>query len=70
MEKAESKEISVGDWVRVRMCKWDYDDPDTLDAKVLGIKGDEVALGYDDKGVLMYAFIEDCKKIELLEALL
>lgn len=63
MEKAESKGISVGDWVRVRMCKWDYDDPDTLDAKVLGIKGDEVALGYDDKGVLMYAFIEDCKKI-------
>ena len=65
MEKAESKEISVGDWVRVKMVKWDYDDPDTLDAKVLGIKGDEVALGYDDKGVLMYAFIEDCKKIEL-----
>lgn len=65
MEKAESKGISVGDWVRVRMCKWDYDDPDTLDAKVLGIKGDEVALGYDDKGVLIYAFIEDCKKIEL-----
>lgn len=69
MEKAESKEISVGDWVRVKMVKWDYDDPDTLDAKVLGIKGDEVALGYDDKGVLMYAFIEDCIKIELLEAL-
>lgn len=69
MEKAESEEISVGDWVRVKMVKWDYDDPDTLDAKVLGIKGDEVALGYDDKGVLMYAFIEDCKKIELLEAL-
>lgn len=65
MEKAESKEISVGDWVRVKMVKWDYDDPDTLDAKVLGIKGDEAALGYDDKGVLMYAFIEDCKKIEL-----
>lgn len=65
MEKAESEEISVGDWVRVKMVKWDYDDPDTLDAKVLGIKGDEVALGYDDKGVLMYAFIEDCKKIEL-----
>lgn len=65
MEKAESEEISVGDWVRVKMVKWDYDDPDTLDAKVLGIKGDEVALGYDDKGVLMYAFLEDCKKIEL-----
>lgn len=65
MEKAESKGISVGDWVRVKIVKWDYDDPDTLDAKVLGIKGDEVALGYDDKGVLMYAFIEDCKKIEL-----
>lgn len=65
MEKAESEEISVGDWVRVKMVKWDYDDPNTLDAKVLGIKGDEVALGYDDKGVLMYAFIEDCKKIEL-----
>jgi hypothetical protein len=65
MEKAESEEISVGDWVRVKMVKWDYDDSDTLDAKVLGIKGDEVALGYDDKGVLMYAFIEDCKKIEL-----
>jgi hypothetical protein len=65
MEKAESKEISVGDWVRVKMVKWDYDDPDTLDAKVLGIKGDEVALGCDDKEVLMYAFLEDCKKIEL-----
>lgn len=55
--------IKVGDWVRVKMVKWDDDDPDTLDAKVLGIKGNEVALGYD--GVLMYAFIEDCKKIEL-----
>lgn len=63
MEKIDIRDLSVGDYVRVRMCKWDYDDPDTLDVKVLGIKGDEVALGYDDKGVLMYAFIEDCKKI-------
>ena len=65
MEKTEAKEIGIGDWVCVKMVKWDYDDPDTLDAKVLGINGDEVALGYDDKVVLMYAFIDDCKKIEL-----
>ena len=65
MEKAESKEISVGDWVRVRMCKCDYDDPDTLDAKVLSIVGNSVGVGYDNSGIVMSAFVEDCEKIEL-----
>jgi hypothetical protein len=63
MEK--TTKVSIGDWVRVRMCKWDYDDPDTLDAKVLAIEGNSIGVGYDECGILMSAFAEDCEKIEL-----
>lgn len=47
------------------MCKWDYDDPDTLDAKVLAIEGNSIGVGYDECGIVMSAFAEDCEKIEL-----
>jgi hypothetical protein len=65
MEKTESKGISVGDWVRVKMVKWDYDDPDTLDAKVLSIEGNSVGVGYDNSGILMSAFVEDLQPIPI-----
>lgn len=47
MEKISVSDLSIGDYVRVRMCKCDYDDPDTLDAKVLSIVGNSVGVGYD-----------------------
>ena len=74
MEKAEKisvSDLSIGDWVRVRMCKLDYDDPDTLDAKVLSIEGNSVGVGYDECGISMSAFLEDLQPmpitIEVLE---
>lgn len=68
MEKAEKisvSDLSVGDYVRVKMCKWDYDDPDTLDAKVLSIEGDSVGVGYDNSGILMSAFVDDLQPIPI-----
>lgn len=68
MEKAEKisvSDLSVGDYVRVRMCKWDYDDPDTLDAKVLSIEGNSVGVGYDNSGILMSAFVDDLQPIPI-----
>lgn len=63
MEKIDIRDLSIGDWVRVRMCKWDYDDPDTLDAKVLSIEGDSVGVGYDNSGIVMSAFVDDLQPI-------
>ena len=68
MEKAAKisvSDLSVGDWVRVRMCKWDYDDPDTLDAKVLSIEGDSVGVGYDNSDIVMSAFVDDLQPIPI-----
>lgn len=67
MEKAEIKisDLSIGDCVRVRMCKWEYDDPDTLDAKVLSIEGDSVGVGYDECGIIMSAFVDDLQPIHI-----
>lgn len=65
MEKISVSDLSIGDWVRVKMCKWDYDDPDTLDAKVLAIEGNSVGVGFDESGIVMSAFAEDCEKIDL-----
>lgn len=68
MEKAEKISVSdliVGDWVRVKMCKWDYDDPDTLDAKVLSIVGNSVGVGYDNSGIVMSAFVDDLQPIPI-----
>lgn len=58
-------DISIGDWVRVKMCKWDYDDPDTLDAKVFSIEGDSVGVGYDNSGIVMIAFVDDLQPIPI-----
>lgn len=58
-------ELSIGDYVRVRMCKWDYDDPNTLDAKVLSIEGNSVGVGYDNSGIVMSAFVEDLQPIPI-----
>lgn len=68
MEKAEKisvSDLSIGDYVRVKMCKWDYDDPDTLDAKVLSIEGNSVGVGYDNSGIIMSAFVEDLQPIPI-----
>ena len=65
MEKISVSDLSVGDYVRVRMCKWDYDDPDTLDAKVLSIEGNSVGVGYDNSGIVMSAFVEDLQPIPI-----
>lgn len=68
MEKAKKisvSDLSVGDYVRVKMCKWDYDDPDTLDAKVLSIQGNSVGVGYDNSGIVMSAFAEDLHPIPI-----
>lgn len=68
MEKAEKisvSDLSIGDYIRVKMCKWDYDDPDTLDAKVLSIEGDSVGVGYDECGIVMSAFVEDLQPIPI-----
>ena len=68
MEKAEKidiRDLSVGDYVRVKMCKWDYDDPDTLDAKVLSIEGNSVGVGYDNSVIVMSAFVEDLQPIPI-----
>lgn len=65
MEKIDIRDLSIGDYVRVKMCKWDYDDPDTLDAKVLSIEGDSVGVGYDNSGILMSAFVEDLQPIPI-----
>lgn len=65
MEKISVSNLSVGDWVRARMVKWDYEDPDTLDAKVLSIEGDSVGIGYDNSGIVMSAFVDDLQPIPI-----
>ena len=65
MEKIDIRDLSIGDYVRVKMCKWDYDDPDTFDAKVLSIEGNSVGVGYDNGGILMSAFVEDLQPIPI-----
>lgn len=65
MEKIDIRDLSIGDYVRVKMCKWDYDDPDTLDAKVLSIEGNSVGVGYDNSGIIMSAFVEDLQPIPI-----
>lgn len=65
MEQISVSDLSIGDWVRVRMCKWDYDDPDTLDAKVLSIEGNSVGVGYDECGICMSAFVDDLQPIPI-----
>lgn len=65
MEKIDIRDLSIGDYVRVKMCKWDYDDPDTLDAKVLSIEGNSVGVGYDECGIVMSAFVDDLQPIPI-----
>ena len=64
-EKISVSDLSVGDYVRVKMCKWDNDDPDTLDAKVLSIEGNSVGVGYDNSGIVMSAFVEDLQPMPI-----
>lgn len=65
MEKIKVEDLGVGDWVRVQMCKCDYDDPDTLDAKVLSIVGNSVGVGYDECGICMSVFVDDLRPIPI-----
>lgn len=65
MEKIKVEDLSVGDWVRVRMCKCDYDDHDTLYAKVLSIVGNSVGVCYDNSGIVMRAFVDDLQPIPI-----
>ena len=64
-KKISVSDLSVGDYIRVKMCKWDYDDPDTLDAKVLSIEGNSVGVGYDECGIVMSVFVEDLQPIPI-----
>lgn len=72
MATLKISDLSVGDWVNLRLWKCDYDDPETLDAKVLSIEGNSVGVGYDNSGIVMSAFVEDLQPIpitaEILEA--
>lgn len=68
MATLKISELSVGDWVKVRLNKCDYDDPETLDAKVLWIEGNSV--GYDNSGIVMSAFVEDLYPIPITAELL
>lgn len=64
MEKAESKEISVGDWFQARMVKIDYEDLDiTPPMRVAEISSDEGVLQLGS--VKHYAFIEDLQPIPI-----
>lgn len=68
MEKAEKikvEGISIGDWFQAKMVKWDYDDPDTLDAKVLAIEGNSVGVGFDECGIVMSVFVDDLQPIPI-----
>lgn len=65
MEKIKVEDLGVGDWVRVQMCKCDYGDPDTLDAKVLSIVGNSVGVGYDNSGIVISAFVDDLRPIPI-----
>lgn len=70
MGKISVSDLSIGDYIRVKMCKWDYDDPDTLDAKVLSIEGNSVGVGYDNSGILMSAFVDDLQPIPITAEML
>ena len=65
MDEISISDLSIGDYVRVKMCKWDYDDPDTLVAKVLSIEGNSVGVGYDECGIVMSAFVDDLQPIPI-----
>ena len=68
MATLKISDLSVGDWVKVRLNKCDYDDPETLDAKVLWIEGNSV--GYDNSGIVMSAFVEDLYPIPITAEIL
>ena len=65
MDEINISDLSIGDYVRVKMCKCDNDDPDVLDAKVLSIEGNSVGVGYDNSGIVMSAFVEDLQPIPI-----
>lgn len=65
MEKISVSNLSIGDYVRVKMCKWEYDNPDTLDAKVLSIESNSVGVGYDECGIVVSAFVEGLQPIPI-----
>lgn len=67
MEKAEKidiQDLSIGDYVRVKMCKCDYDDLDiTPPMRVAEISSNEVILQLgSDK---YYAFVDDLQPIPI-----
>ena len=66
MEKAESKEISVGDWFQARMVKWDYDDLDiTPPMKIVKIDKDCVRLGFSLDDLEFEVFVDDLQPIPI-----
>lgn len=58
-------DLSVGDWVKVRLNKCDYDEPDTFMAKVLSVVNNSVGVGYDNSGIVMSALVEDLQPIPI-----
>lgn len=67
MNKIRIEELSVGDWVQARLCKWDYDDADlTPPMRVVAISKDCVDLSFDANTPTIHSvFVEDIRPIEL-----
>lgn len=63
-------DLSVGDWIKVILNKCDYDDAETLDAKVLSIEGNSVGVGYDNSGIVMSAFVDRLTPIRITAEIL
>jgi len=58
------RDLSIGDWVRARMAKWDYDDLDiTPPMRIAEISSDEVMLQLGS--VKHYAFVDDLQPIPI-----
>lgn len=70
MATLKISDLSVGDWVNVRLCKCDYDEPDTFKAKVLTVVNNSVGVGYDNSGIVMSAFVEDLQPIPITAEIL
>ena len=70
MATLKISELSVGDWVKVRLNKCDYNEPDTFKAKVLSVVNNSVGVGYDKSGIVMSALVEDLHPIPITAEML
>lgn len=70
MATLKISDLSVGDWVKVRLNKCDYHEPDTFKAKVLSVVNNSVGVGYDKSGIVMSALVEDLHPIPITAEML